>query len=108
VGKQGEYPVLQAQVDEWAEAYPAVDVMQELREMRQWCLANLKRRKTRRGVLKFITGWLAREQDRGPSLRLRERPPGRAGPRGSPSITHGGFDLSELSEDELERYVTLN
>ena len=33
--------------------------------MRGWCLANPTRRKTRRGVRRFINGWLAKVQDRG-------------------------------------------
>lgn len=60
-----EYPVSQEQCHEWAGLYPAVDVIQQLRGMRGWLLSNPERRKTKRGVLKFITGWLAREQDRG-------------------------------------------
>ena len=59
------YGVTDEQVRDWEEAYPAVDVMQALRSMRQWSLANQMKRKTRRGVLKFVTGWLSREQDRG-------------------------------------------
>lgn len=60
-----EYPVYEHQIDEWSRLYPAVDVRQELRKMAGWCTANPRRRKTKRGILKFITGWLAREQDRG-------------------------------------------
>ena len=60
-----EYPVTQEQVDEWEMLYPAVDVMQQLRCMRGWLNANKTRRKTRAGILRFINGWLAKEQDRG-------------------------------------------
>jgi len=60
-----EYPVTQEQVDEWKELYPAVDVMQQLRNMRGWLNANKTRRKTRAGILRFINGWLAKEQNRG-------------------------------------------
>ena len=59
------YSVMRAEADEYARLYPAVDVDQELRNMRGWCLANPQRRKTRNGVKKFITSWLARKQDRG-------------------------------------------
>lgn len=62
-----EHPVTDADVTEWQALYPAVDVPQELRKMRGWCLANPKRRKTRRGVGAFINAWLAKEQDRGGS-----------------------------------------
>lgn len=58
-----EYPVYQSNVDEWGALYPAVDVMQELRKMRGWIDSNPKNRKTRAGVKRFITGWLARTQD---------------------------------------------
>lgn len=55
----------QAQVDDWGRAYPAVDVAQQLRQMRAWCIANPTRRKTARGVEAFIVGWLTKEQNSG-------------------------------------------
>lgn len=61
-----EYPVHQSKVDEWIKLYPAVDVMQELRNMRGWCNENKTKRKTRNGITRFITGWLNREQNSGP------------------------------------------
>lgn len=60
-----EHPIRQAQVDEWSEAYPIVDVPQKLREMRQWCLAKPANRKTQRGINSFIVRWLGAEQDKG-------------------------------------------
>lgn len=60
-----EYPVTQEQCQEWAGLYPAVDVIQQLRNMRGWLIGNPGKRKTQRGVLRFVTNWLAREQDRG-------------------------------------------
>jgi hypothetical protein len=60
-----EHPVHQQQVDEWSQAYPAVDVPQELREMRQWCITNRSNRKTARGIGAFVTRWLSKEQDSG-------------------------------------------
>jgi hypothetical protein len=62
-----EYPVTDAQVAEWRIAFPAVDVPQKLRAMRQWLLANPNRRKTPRGVLRFVVAWLERDQNRGGS-----------------------------------------
>ena len=61
-GKQ--YLVSQKQVDKYSEVYSAVDVMQELREMAVWLENNPKKRKTSQGILRFITSWLAREQDK--------------------------------------------
>jgi len=60
-----EYDVTEEQRREWAELYPAVDVLQQLRQMRGWLLSDKERRKTKRGIRRFITNWLAREQDRG-------------------------------------------
>ena len=59
---------------EWKLSYPAVDVEQELREMRSWCLANPKLRKTRNGVRRFIVSWLSRQQDKGhPGMALKPK-----------------------------------
>ena len=46
----------------WKESYPAVDVEQEIRSMAAWADANPTKRKTRRGIEKFINGWLIRSQ----------------------------------------------
>lgn len=59
------WPFSQEDVDEWKEAYPAVDVLQQLREMKAWCNAHANRKKTKRGIRGFITAWLGREQDKG-------------------------------------------
>jgi len=59
------YPISLEQCQEWAGLYPAVDVIQQLRNMLGWLNANPTKRKTRRGINKFVNGWLAREQDRG-------------------------------------------
>lgn len=62
-----EYSVFQSQCQEWETLYPAVDVTQQLRNMRGWLLSNPDKRKTKRGINRFITGWLSKEQDRGGS-----------------------------------------
>lgn len=49
----------------WSQLYPNVDVLQQLRNMAGWCDANPSKRKTRVGIKRFITSWLAKEQDRG-------------------------------------------
>ena len=60
-----EYPVTQRDVAGWMELYPAVDVMQCLRNMKGWLMSNPAKRKTARGITRFITTWLQKEQDRG-------------------------------------------
>lgn len=90
---KSRFAVTAEQAAEWAALYPAVDVMQELRKMRGWLDANPSRRKTRAGILRFVTGWLAKEQDRGgtaPASRPRQKTPDASRP---PS-----FDLAEYEQ----------
>jgi len=69
-----EHPVTQNDVNQWQELYPAVDVMQALRNMRGWLIANQQRRKTKSGIKRFVSSWLAKDQDRGGSLYARASP----------------------------------
>ena len=48
--------------DEYQRLFPNVDVDSEFRKMRAWCLSNTL--KTRRGVKRFVNGWLSRAQDK--------------------------------------------
>lgn len=59
------YPISQEQCQEWAGLYPAVDVIQQLRQMKGWLDSNPKKRKTKRGIKAFCTRWLGKEQDKG-------------------------------------------
>lgn len=69
-----EYGITQAQVNEWANLYPNVDIFQALRAMLGWLQANPDRKKTRRGITRFINGWLAKDQDRGRNRRTANSP----------------------------------
>lgn len=60
-----EFSVTESLVSEFEMLYPAVNVRQALRNQRGWLLSAQRRRKTARGIRKFITGWLAKDQDRG-------------------------------------------
>lgn len=59
-----EHQVTQEDLNEYSALYPAVNVMQELRDMRGWLLANPSRKKTKRGIKAFIRTWLSKEQDK--------------------------------------------
>ena len=67
-----EYPITQEDVNRWMELYPAVDIMQELRKMKGWCMDNPKKRKTKNGIKRFVGSWLAREQDKGGTPGYRQ------------------------------------
>lgn len=62
---KSEYPIYQSDVDGWKALYPSVDVVQQLRYMKAWCDSNPAKRKTSRGIKRFITSWLMKEQDKG-------------------------------------------
>ncbi len=62
--KPGEWTLLQAKVDEYLETFPGLDIPTALRRAKQWLIDNPRRRKTARGMPKFIFGWLEREQNR--------------------------------------------
>ena len=59
------YVVPLEKIDEWKDAFPAVDIECQLKRMAAWCNANPKRRKTKKGVQRFIVNWLSDNQDKG-------------------------------------------
>ena len=75
-----EFPVSQEAVDEYTALYPAVDILQELRAMRGWCLSNDQKRKTRSGIRRFMNSWLARAQDKGGTGAIPAKTPAYANP----------------------------
>lgn len=60
-----EWKPTEALFAEYVRLYPKVDVKQQFNEMRGWCLSNPHKRKTRRGITRFVNGWLSREQNKG-------------------------------------------
>lgn len=62
---KSEYPLFDKDIAAWKELYPNVDIVQELRKMKGWLNSNPTRRKTKKGILKFVNSWLAKEQDKG-------------------------------------------
>lgn len=58
--------VTEADISSWEQAYPAVDVRQELRKVVVWLDANpTKRSASRDGMKQRIVKWLGRTQDKG-------------------------------------------
>ena len=60
------YPIYDKDISHWTELYPSVNIMQELRKMLGWLEANPERRKTPKGIKRFIASWLAKEQSKAP------------------------------------------
>lgn len=63
--KDTYHEVTQSDVNDLILIYPAVDVMQQLREITHWNQIHPARRKTKNGIQSHIQRWLSKEQDRG-------------------------------------------
>ena len=93
-----DYLVTREYVRELQGLYPAVNVEQALRSMRGWLDANPKNRKTPRGIKRFITGWIAREQDKAPRIERKTNNFSRN--------SFNNFPQRDYDFNELERMLT--
>lgn len=50
----------QEDYDDWVRMYPDIDVKHEFDAMRRYCLDKPQKRKTARGIKRFVTNWLDR------------------------------------------------
>lgn len=101
------YDVSLDKIELWKEAYPAVDVKNELKRMIAWLDSNPTKKKTRRGVERFINNWLARTQDSGgskgqsmPSTEKSSEPESHQ--EFYQNYFGGGFEFVEPTEEERE------
>lgn len=53
---------LQEDYDDWIRMYPDVDVQRQFDAMRRFCLDKPQKRKTLRGIKRFVTNWLEAER----------------------------------------------
>lgn len=69
------WPLTVPKLAEYVESYPGIDPLAEARAARQWCIDNPQKRKTARGMPKFLNDWMARAQNAGgsPSVRASRR-----------------------------------
>lgn len=68
------YNVPNNRIENWARAFPIVDVHYELLKMLTWLESNPKKRKTSGGINRFINNWLSRRQDNGGSKQEINQP----------------------------------
>jgi hypothetical protein len=64
VGGDGQWMMPQALLDSLSETFASLDVRGEVSKARAWLECNPTRRKTPRGMAKFLFGWLERSQNR--------------------------------------------
>lgn len=71
--KNGEhYEPTDEDIVSWQRAYQNIDIHQELDAMACWCEANPSKRKTPKGIKRFVNAWLSRADKTGgspPSFR---------------------------------------
>ena len=92
-GKGETFAITEADIAEWQESFPGVDVHQALRHCLQWNRDNPNRRKTRNGIRRHITGWLAKAQN-----EARASPPGNNRPQYPQPMTARQRYMHELGE----------
>lgn len=68
-----DYAVVEDQLKEWQELYQSIDVMQELRKMKGWLNANPTKRKTKKGIKRFINSWLSRSVDKETAVKKSDK-----------------------------------
>src|SRR5690606_34541339 len=64
-GTPNAWRLTESQIAEWQELFPSLDVLAQCRLAYAWVLADSSRRKTARGMPKFLVGWFGRSQNRG-------------------------------------------
>lgn len=84
---KSEYPIYQRDIEKWQAVYQAVDVMDQVQRMPLWFEANPAKKKTAKGILRFINSWLAKEQDHGGAAQAAGGRKQGAGEKKAPTLT---------------------
>lgn len=68
------WPLLPEKLEEWQESYPDMDVLAACRQARQWCIDHTAKRKTFKGMTRFLGDWIGRAQNRGDHRKTETQP----------------------------------
>lgn len=85
-----DYLVSKTDINEWINMYKNIDVILNLKEIREWNISNPKKRKTKSGIRKHITSWLSKSN----------KEPVKKTDRQAPSQSH------ILTPEEIEALMT--
>ena len=66
-----EYEIVEDYISKMLTLFPNVNVRKELRKMSAWCINNPSRRKTKRGITRFINSWLSSAQKEAETAEAR-------------------------------------
>lgn len=92
-----EYVVTENTIERLIQLYPGLDVVAEMRKLVAWCENNPAKRKTNRGVNRFINGWMNRA-----FTELVQKPKYKADQESS---SRHNFDQRDYDFDELEQQL---
>lgn len=68
------YPLPDNELIVLKSAYPGIQVEGEIGKMIAWCVCNPAQRKTKRGILRFVNGWLNRAKpSQAPSVTTTQK-----------------------------------
>lgn len=86
-----EYDIDEDFVKQMKELYPKVDVDQEFLAMKGWLVGNPTKRKTKKGMPRFITGWLGRDKKSAPDTK--------------PTTKFNNFTERTIDFEDLEKMI---
>lgn len=70
---KSEFPIYENIYNQFCELYPAVNVLQELRNIKAWCISNPSKRKTKSGAMRFVNCWLSKKQNNGGNRETQKK-----------------------------------
>lgn len=62
--EKGTWTPTPEMIEEWQSAFPSLNIAEQLRMARLWCVENPTRRKTQRGMRRFVSSWLGNASTR--------------------------------------------
>ena len=104
-----EYQVTAEQEQRFQAAYPDIDVKSHLLQMQEWSESNPDKRPFRKNALRFINGWLGRNQKEMEQARAvsKDKASGRAAAGAPPNRFHNfkerEYDFKKLEEQLVNK-----
>lgn len=95
------YDVPLSLIEQWKMAYPSVNIEQELQKMIAWLNANPTRKRTRKGIERFVVSWLNRAQDSG-GRYVQQSVKSSARPTEFTNFEQRDYDFIELEKQLLD------
>lgn len=87
----------QEDYDDWIRMFPDVDVKREFDNMRRYCLDKPQKRKTARGIKRFVTYWLDRTRE-----DQKEETTGKKRASWAQGMEQQDYDIDALEQELLE------